>query len=134
MAPGESPRTRLLIIVDAPLVRARLVELASEVPRLVVVGATSSGHEGIALSASLHPDVIIVDVMMSDVSGVALIAAVKAGQPAVTVLALTDIQIPGLERHYVEAGAHAVFVLPSHTDALVTALHLVPPPSGERHA
>jgi len=56
---------------DHVLIRAGLAALIAAAPGLTVVGEASNGREAIALSEEHHPDVVLMDIRMPDMDGVA---------------------------------------------------------------
>jgi len=99
---------RLLIADDHPVVRAGLVGLLSDEPGLDVVGAASDGEEAVRLAESTRPDVVLMDLRMPGVDGVAAtarIAAGEAGFPAPKVLILTTYESDDQILAAIEAGA-----------------------------
>lgn len=80
---------RLLVVDDQAIVRDGLVTVLSLVPDFEVVGEASDGGEAVRLAATLHPDVILMDLRMPGVDGVAATEQILAAHPATAVLVLT---------------------------------------------
>lgn len=99
---------RLLIADDHPVVRAGLAGLLSDEPGLDVVGEASDGEEAVRLAAATHPDVVLMDLRMPRVDGVAATARIvagEAGDPAPRVLILTTYESDDQILAAIEAGA-----------------------------
>ncbi|SIT68411.1 response regulator transcription factor [Microbacterium sp. RU33B] len=99
---------RLLIADDHPVVRAGLAGLLSDEPGLDVVGEASDGDEAVRLAAVTHPDVVLMDLRMPRVDGVAATARIvggEAGDPAPRVLILTTYESDDQILAAIEAGA-----------------------------
>ena len=67
----------ILIVDDHPLFRKGVIQLIQAAPEFRFVGEAASGHEGIALARSLHPDMILLDLNMKDMNGVEVLKALK---------------------------------------------------------
>ncbi len=82
-------RIRLLVVDDQAIVRDGLVTVLSLVPDFEVVGEASDGGQAVRLAATLHPDVILMDLRMPGVDGVEATTRILAQHPATAVLVLT---------------------------------------------
>lgn len=80
---------RVLIVDDHPLFAEGLRNLLAE-HGIDVVGIAHDGHEAVARTRALRPDVALMDVMMPGLDGVEATRALKAAFPEVTVLMLTQ--------------------------------------------
>ncbi|WP_018680823.1 response regulator [Actinokineospora enzanensis] len=80
---------RVLVVDDHPIVRDGLRGLLDGQPDLRVVAEAGDGHEALALVAAHEPDVVLMDLRMPRLDGVAAIAAITRAHPTVRVLVLT---------------------------------------------
>ncbi len=80
---------RVFLIEDHTILREGLRVLLEEEPDIVVVGETGDAAEGVEAVERLQPDVVIMDVELSDTSGVAATQAIRRIAPRTQVLALT---------------------------------------------
>jgi NarL family two-component system response regulator LiaR len=98
-------KIRILIVDDHALLRrglATFVELAGD---LEVVGQAGGGAEAIRLASQLRPDVVLMDLVMDHVDGVAAIRAIKAEMPGIRIIALTSYHGEELVVNALRAGA-----------------------------
>ena len=79
---------RVILIDDHTLFRTGLRELL-ERRGLDVVAAVGDGHEGCKLAGTLNPDVILLDLRMPDLDGIAVLEMLKEQQPQTPVVMLT---------------------------------------------
>jgi DNA-binding NarL/FixJ family response regulator len=88
-APDGGPSVRVLVADDQATVREGLVTLLGLAPGIEVVGAAADGAQAIALTADLHPDVVLMDLGMPTVDGVTATARIRADHPETEVVVLT---------------------------------------------
>ncbi|GAA0383015.1 MULTISPECIES: response regulator [Micromonospora] len=83
--------TSVLIVDDQDLVRAGIRTLLSADPQIDVVGEAADGRSGLRLARQLRPDVVLMDIRMPVLDGLAATAAIRAdaGLAATRVLILT---------------------------------------------
>jgi DNA-binding NarL/FixJ family response regulator len=94
---------RLLLADDHPVVREGLRVLLESEPDLEVVGQADNGNEVGSLVEELHPDVVVLDLMMPGRSGLDVIGELAERSPAPHVLVLSMVQS---EAYVVEALHH----------------------------
>ena len=80
---------RVLLADDQALFREALATLLGARPEVVVVGEAGDGAEALARSAELRPDVVLKDLHMPVLDGIAATRRLRVEQPGVRVLALT---------------------------------------------
>lgn len=82
-------KIRVVVVDDHTLIRQGIVGLLNSQPDIEVVGEAGDGHEALAAAIELAPDVLLMDISMPGMSGLAATAEVKASCPDVHVLILT---------------------------------------------
>ena len=80
---------RVLIVDDMPHVRQDLRTLLPLAGNIEIAGEAANGHEAIEQAASLQPDVILMDLEMPIVDGLAATRSIKLRHPATRIIALT---------------------------------------------
>lgn len=96
---------RIVLADDHPVVREGLRGMLTAEPDFKVVGEASNGAEAVTLAEQLQPDVILMDLRMPGVDGVAAIEMLQARGSAVQVLVLTTYDSDADIVRAVEAGA-----------------------------
>ncbi len=87
--PGTSRKTRIFLVDDHPIVRIGLTELINQKRNLVVCGEAESAEAALQAIASLHPDLVIVDLSLEGTGGLGLIKDLKIRHPKLPVLVLS---------------------------------------------
>lgn len=83
----EETRIRILVADDHPMLREGLVAVLSTQPDFDVVGEAADGSEVVSLAQRLRPDVILLDLEMPDVDGIAALERLRdAGCEALTIV------------------------------------------------
>lgn len=82
-------KIRVLLVDDQALFREGLQTLLSVWPDIEVVGQAGNGQEAITQTAALQPDVILMDLRMPVLNGVAATRHIQASQPSSRVIVLT---------------------------------------------
>ncbi|TGO06186.1 response regulator [Serinibacter arcticus] len=123
---GTPRRVRVLVADDHPIVRAGIVGLLAGEPSIEVVGEAGDGAAAVDLAARLRPDVVLMDLRMPVLDGVAATARVLAGggtRPRVLVLTTyeTDDQILAA----IEAGASGYLIKAAPPAEIVAGIHAV---------
>ena len=81
---------KVLVVDDHPLTQAGLGNFMSAFPDLSLVGMVDTGEEAIAFCEHDEPDVILMDLLMPGMGGVAATRVIKERHPDVRIIALTS--------------------------------------------
>ena len=103
---GRVPRVRILIAEDQALVRRGTTLLLSMEQDMEVVGQACDGIEAVAMAVELRPDVVLMDLHMPCLSGVAATREITRSLPGTQVLVLTTLNDDETVFEAVRAGAH----------------------------
>ena len=96
---------RVLLVDDHDMVRKGLVVFLKNVPELELVGEACNGREAIEFCEQRQPDVILMDLVMPELGGVAATRTIHQRWPNVQVIALTSFQEKELVQDALQAGA-----------------------------
>jgi PAS domain S-box-containing protein len=122
---GEVRPLRILIADDHAAVRAVFRELLQERPELQVVGEACNGREAVAEARLLRPDVVLMDVAMPEMDGIAATHQLRAELPFIQIFGLST-QPRTLDRHPIEdAGALDFFNKGIDTQRLIDRLLMI---------
>ena len=101
---------RVLVADDRPIFRAGVQGLLKDFPDIRVVAEATTGRQAVELTRRYKPDVVLMDLNMPEMGGIAATRAIKAEQPETTVLALTVSEAEEDVVEMVTAGASALSV------------------------
>ncbi|HTH60596.1 MAG TPA: response regulator transcription factor [Paraburkholderia sp.] len=116
---------RLVLVDDHPLVRDGLRARLEAVPNLTVVGEAGNADEAIALAASAAPDLVLMDIGMQGMNGIALASVFHARFPSIRVLMLSMHDNVEYVTQAVRSGASGYVLKDSPATEIVRAIELV---------
>jgi NarL family two-component system response regulator LiaR len=116
---------RVLLAEDHAIVRKGIRNLLSLEPDIEVVGEAVNGREAIEQVDSLHPDVILMDLVMPELDGIQAIRQIKTNQPDAKVLVLTSFATDDKIFPAIKAGAQGYLLKDSDPAELATAIREV---------
>jgi two-component system, NarL family, response regulator LiaR len=96
---------RLLVVDDHLVVRTGIRTLLAPERDMEVVGEARDGAEAVAEALRLEPDVILMDLVMPQMDGIAAIERIIASQPAARILVLTSFEADDKVFPAIRAGA-----------------------------
>lgn len=110
--------TRILLVDDHQLMRQGLRSILERDDAYRVVGEATGGREAIRLAEKLRPDVVVMDVAMSDLNGIEATRQIKAILPEAAVVALSSHSDRRYVRAVLDAGASAYVLKANAYDQL----------------
>jgi DNA-binding NarL/FixJ family response regulator len=117
--------TRVLIADDEDLMRAGLVELLAGEPGIEIIGQASTGREAVEQARRLAPDVVLMDVRMPDLDGIAATRELSRAAPAAKVLILTTFEQDDYVFGALRAGASGFLLKRARPEELIAAVHAI---------
>ncbi len=117
--------TRVLIADDDDLMRAGLAELLSADPGIDIVGEAATGREAVERAQRLAPDVVLMDVRMPDLDGIAATRELAGTAPATRVLILTTFEQDDYIFGALRAGASGFLLKRTRPEELLAAVHTI---------
>jgi pilus assembly protein CpaE len=115
-------KIRVLIVDDVSETRENVKKLLQFESDVDVVGIARTGKEAIQVSQELNPDVVLMDINMPDMDGIAATEAIRAKQPAVQVVILSVQSDQNYMRKAMLAGARDFLTKPPMGDELISAI------------
>lgn len=109
--PSLSPATersvlyRVLVVDDHDLVRREIIQLLQNIPYLTVVGEASNGEQAVSLTTQLNPDLVMMDIQMPIMDGVAATSMLMDRHPGLKIIGMSAHRDQTLHDRMQKAGA-----------------------------
>jgi DNA-binding NarL/FixJ family response regulator len=116
---------RVLLVDDQSLLRMGFRLILEAEPDIEVSGEAADGATGASMAAALHPDVVLMDVRMPGMDGIAATASIAAADPAIKVLILTTFDLDQYVFAGLKAGASGFLLKDTPPAELLTAIRTV---------
>ena len=116
---------RILIADDHPLFRFGIQALLLRTPDVAVVGEATTGDEAVRLTAELQPDVILMDIAMPGLNGIAATRQILAHHPQIRVLIVTMFEDDASVFTAMRAGARGYVLKDAEKDDILRAIQAV---------
>ena len=118
----ESAKIKVLLVDDHAVVRSGLGAVLMSFEDMTLVGEAGNGEEAVRLCEKLQPDVVLMDLMMPVMDGVAATAAIKKQCPRISIIALTSFKEKEMVEGALKAGALSYLLKNVSASELVTAI------------
>jgi NarL family two-component system response regulator LiaR len=118
----QRARIRVMIVDDQPMVRSGLSAFLSVADDLELVGEAENGNQALRICADARPDVVLMDLVMPGMDGVATTRAILDRFPDIRVIALTSFPQDQLVQEVLEAGALSYLLKNVGVDELARAI------------
>ena len=120
-----SDRIRVLIVDDIPETRDHLAKLLGFEPDIEVIGAAASGADAIEQASQMLPDVVLMDINMPDMDGIAATERLSSQVPSAAVVMMSVQGEADYLRRSMLAGAREFLVKPFSSDELTASIRQV---------
>src|SRR3712207_6344116 len=117
--------TRLAIVDDHQLAREGLRDMLADAPVVEVVGEAATGREALLLCSRVRPDLVLMDVLMPEMDGLAATREIKQRYPEVSVMMVTMHGNPDYLLEALKAGAAGYVLKDAPRREVITAVRRV---------
>jgi DNA-binding NarL/FixJ family response regulator len=118
----DDAKIRVLIVDDHAVVRMGLKAFFDLLDDIEVVGEASDGSEGVAVARRLRPDVILMDLLMPNMDGIAAIARIKEERPETEIVTMTSFIEEEKVTAALEAGASGYVLKDAEAEEVAAAV------------
>ncbi len=118
----DLPPLRVLIVEDDPMMQLGLEQSLEDYPQLTLVGQAEDGYLGVEAALRLKPDLIVMDIGLPRLDGIAATAQIKAALPEVRIVMLTSHTSETEIIAALSSGADAYCIKGASIDRLIAAI------------
>ncbi len=116
------PPLRVLIVEDDPMMQLGLEQSLSDHPQLTVVGQATDGYLGVEAALRLRPDVVVMDIGLPRLDGIAATQQIKAALPETRIVMLTSHTTETEVIAALSSGADAYCIKGTNVERLLAAI------------
>ena len=116
---------KVLVVDDHAIIRKGVRAVLDLTPDIELVGEAENGVQAIELEKTLQPDVILMDLMMPEMDGIAAIKEIKKQRPQARILVLTNFAGEEMIFPAIKSGAVGYHLKDSSPEALIEAIRQV---------
>ncbi|AVL97851.1 response regulator transcription factor [Microbacterium paraoxydans] len=116
---------RVLLVDDQELIRLGFRMVLEAEPDIVVIGEAADGKAAIAQSAALAPDLVLMDIRMPELDGIAATTAIVGAHPETKVLVLTTFDLDEYAFGAIRAGASGFLLKDAQRHEMLSAVRAV---------
>lgn len=120
--PSNLPPLKILIVEDDPMMQLGLEQSLENYPQLQIVGQVGDGYLGVEAALRLKPDLIVMDIGLPRLDGIAATQQIKAALPDVRIVMLTSHIAETEVIAALSSGADAYCIKGTSVDRLLAAI------------
>jgi two-component system, NarL family, nitrate/nitrite response regulator NarL len=121
----SAKKIKILVADDHPVVRKGLQSCLARQDRLKIIGEASDGDEALEKTRELSPDVVLMDISMPGMNGLAVTEVLRKEHPAVKILVISVHNNRDYVFRIIQAGAHGFISKEAAPDELLRAIECV---------
>lgn len=118
-------RIRILVADDQPLVRAGIRRVIEADPSLAIAGEAADGHEAVALTRALNPEIVLMDIRMPILDGIEATTRLVESGTSSRIVILTTFGLDEYVLGALRAGASGFVLKEALPEEILAAIHIV---------
>lgn len=123
--PKTSQLKTILIVEDDPMMQLGLKHILNQQPHLTVVAQAVNGNEGVSVALQHQPDIVLMDIDLPGIDGIAAAQQIRAALPHTRILMLTHYTNPTQVMAALSSGSHGYCVKGTNAEQLLAAIATV---------
>ena len=116
---------KILIIDDHPLVEDGIKSMLQAEPSVVIIGACTTAKEALDFMKTQQPDLILLDINLPDMDGLALCEKIRKGNQQVKIIGLTSVNEAGIITGFLQRGGNGYLLKNMDRNELLMAIEKV---------
>jgi len=117
--------TKVLLVDDHAIVRQGVRMILEKEPGMEVIGEASDAVEAVAKAGETHPDVVVMDLELTDSSGIDASRRILAANPDTKIIVLSAESAPEIVNRALQAGVTGYVIKEDASEELIRAIHTV---------
>ena len=117
-------KTTIMVVDDSPFASKQIKDIVEE-NGYEVIGYAKNGEEGIKMYEELHPDIVILDIIMPGIDGLVTAQILKKNDPKATIMMLSSLCDAGTLEEVRSIGVKYLIPKPWEDDVLLATLELL---------
>ena len=118
-------KTRILIVDDHKIFREGLISMLEKKPDIEIIGEAENGLEALKLFQELHPDIVVMDIIMPDMNGVEATRHISSNTSNAKIIGLSMHEDGRFAAEMLKAGASGFLLKDCAFEELVDAINTV---------
>jgi NarL family two-component system response regulator LiaR len=119
----SADKIRVFVVDDHPMIRMGLAAMIQGDPAFDLVGEAGSGKEAVRMIPPLAPDVVLLDLLMPQLDGLAVLSSLRPGLPRTRFVMLSSVVDPSQVQRAMAAGASGFLSKTASSHELINILH-----------
>lgn len=122
---------KVLVVDDSALLRERLISMISDLPGVMAIAQAQDAPEALNSVQKLNPDVVILDIRLSDGNGIEVLQKMKKDNSAAVTIMFTNYPYPQYRKKCQEVGADFFFAKSTEFHKITDVLKQIQESLGE---